>query len=385
MASDSFEILARIAGRFVLEAPVASIAPLGNGNVNDTYRVCLEGDASPDVVLQRLNTRVFPHPELVMENMRRCCEHVRAKLLQGTGPLGTRRWEVPRVYRTRIGGHPWVEAEGGFWRAISYIGASRSFDTIRDGSQAREVGLGLGMFHALISDLPVADLADTLEGFHITPTYLEAFDRALERSAGGGAATGSPLHVGLEAVQRRRALVPVLEQAKASGRLCLRPIHGDPKINNLLMDSRSGRAIALIDLDTVKPGLVQYDIGDCLRSGCNGLGEETTDWPSVRFDAALCRELLEGYVSVARSFLREADFDHLFDAIRLIPFELGLRFLTDHLCGNPYFKTSRPDHNLTRALVQFQLTESIEAQEGDLRRLIDGLRPPASLGARGHR
>ena len=132
--------------------------------------------------------------------------------------------------------------------------------------------------------------------------------------------------------------------------------------------------MGLVDLDTVKPGLVHYDIGDCLRSGANPLGEETADWQGVRFETDLGRAILAGYLSMARDFLAEPDYAYLYDAIRLIAFELGLRFFTDYLAGNVYFKARHPEHNLARALVQFKLTESIEAQETAIAAIIRDLR-----------
>ena len=159
----------------------------------------------------------------------------------------------------------------------------------------------------------------------------------------------------------------VLEQARAQGRLRPRPIHGDPKVNNVLLQRASGQAIALIDLDTVKPGLLHYDLGDCLRSVANPLGEETHDWRAVRFDTELAEALLRGYGSVAGAMLSDDDVELVYDAVRLIAFELGLRFLTDHLAGDVYFRCDAPGHNLRRALVQFQLTASIEAQEAPIR------------------
>jgi Ser/Thr protein kinase RdoA (MazF antagonist) len=175
-------------------------------------------------------------------------------------------------------------------------------------------------------------------------------------------------------VAARRAWAPVLEEARAQGRLRLRPIHGDPKVNNVMVDTATGLAVGLVDLDTVKPGLVHYDIGDCLRSGCNPLGEETGDWEAVRFEPDLGRAILNGYLSLARDFLVENDYTYLYDAIRLITFELGLRFFTDYLEGNVYFKARRPEHNLARALVQFKLTESLEAQAAAIGAIIRDLR-----------
>ena len=175
-------------------------------------------------------------------------------------------------------------------------------------------------------------------------------------------------------VAERRAWAPVLADARAQGRLRLRPIHGDPKVNNVMLDTATGQAVAMVDLDTVKPGLVHYDIGDCLRSGCNPWGEETGDWETVRFEPELCRAMLAGYLSLARDFLTEHDYAYLYDAIRLLAFELGLRFFTDYLAGNVYFKARHPEHNLVRALVQFKLTESIESQAAAIGAIIRDLR-----------
>ena len=162
--------------------------------------------------------------------------------------------------------------------------------------------------------------------------------------------------------------------AKARDRLKLRPIHGDPKVNNVMIDTGTGHAIGIVDLDTVKPGLVHYDIGDCIRSCCNTAGEETENWEDVRFEPDLCRAILQGYFSMARDFLTEGDYEYLYDAIRLIAFELGLRFFTDYLEGNVYFKVRHSEHNLLRALVQFKLAESIESRAGSIRAIIEDMK-----------
>jgi Ser/Thr protein kinase RdoA (MazF antagonist) len=254
---------------------------------------------------------------------------------------------------------------------MSFIDASQSFDIIKDIEHAREVGYALGMFQNLLSDLPTEKLVDTLEGFHITPRYLQHYDEVLAKNL----ATKSPdVDYALHFVSERRAWAHVLENARAQGRLHLRPIHGDPKVNNVMMDIATGQAISIVDLDTVKPGLVHYDIGDCLRSGCNPLGEETERWEMVRFEPEFCQAILQGYLSLARNFLTENDYEYLYDAIRLIAFELGLRFFTDYLAGNVYFKVRHQEHNLHRALVQFKLTESIESRETAIRAIIQDMR-----------
>ncbi|CAK6699072.1 aminoglycoside phosphotransferase family protein [Synechococcus sp. BA-124 BA4] len=368
---DASGALTAIAERFDLGGPVRGIEPLGQGNVNDTYLVRLGEPARPAAVLQRVNTGVFSSPELVMANLVAFSDHVARRLLEPPRELEGRRWVVPRVFQARADGRPWVWEGSSFWRALGYVERAQSLERIGHSGHAREVGFGLGMFHRLISDLPADHLADTLEGFHITPSYLRQFDQVIAQL---GTSPDPELSDCLTFVEQRRSLVPVLEQAKAAGILRERPIHGDPKINNVMLDLEGDQAVALVDLDTVKPGLVHYDIGDCLRSACNPLGEDIADWRAVHFDVSLCEALLSGYGSVASSFLTPADYDHIAVAIRLISFELGLRFLTDHLAGDLYFKTRYRGHNLLRARVQFRLTESIEEQEAAIEAVVAAIR-----------
>ena len=219
----------------------------------------------------------------------------------------------------------------------------------------------------MVSDLRVHKLADTLEGFHITPNYLQEYEQVRAKT---DIAASSESNYCQEFIQARADWATVLENAKEQGILQLRTIHGDPKINNIMFDRDRLKAIAMIDLDTVKPGLVHYDIGDCLRSGCKLLGEETQNWQEVAFNLELAEAILSGYFAIAQAFLTTHDYEYIYDAIALITFELGLRFFTDYLAGNVYFKVNYPEHNLLRALVQFQLTASIEAQEKLLRQII---------------
>jgi Ser/Thr protein kinase RdoA (MazF antagonist) len=369
--------LTNIAQQFAASRQVTAIRAFGSGNINDTFLVTIVDETEPHFVLQRINTHVFHQPALVMQNMRIFTQHVCDKLQCELNQ--ERRWAVPRVLLTIDAQDRWIETDGSYWRAISFIDDSESIDIIQDIEHGREVGYALGRFHHLISDLPPEQLADTLEGFHITPQYLEDYDRVLPTYTGIVDAQTQKLcqrqvDYCLKFVQDRREWARVLEDAKQEGKLPLRPIHGDPKVNNVMICTTTQQAIGIIDLDTVKPGLVHYDIGDCLRSGCNPLGEETTEWEQVQFDTQMCRAILEGYLSQASGFLTEYDYEYLFDGIRLIAFELGLRFFTDYLAGNVYFKVKYPTHNLDRALVQFKLTESIETQEIAIRSIIEDLR-----------
>ena len=355
--------LAAIAQQFIGDGAVREIRPLGSGNINDTYLV----DTEQPFVLQRINTQVFPQPHQVMDNLCRFVSHARQRL--GQTSLN-RRWEVPNVLRTLDDRHHWLDAQGNVWRGLSFVEGTTTFDTIQNQNHAVEIGYGLGCFHSLLSDLPITSLTDTLPGFHITPSYLKQYDATLAKAT----------IVSLEEqhccslIEHHRKQLSVLEDAKIAGSLPLRSIHGDPKINNILIDTATGQSASLIDLDTVKPGLVHYDIGDCLRSSCNPLGEETTHWQAVTFDVDLCAAVLQGYLSSARDFLQPVEYDYIYDAIWLITFELGLRFFSDHLAGDIYFKTQRPNHNLERALVQFQLAKSIHIQKSAIQTVINQLR-----------
>ena len=360
--------LVAIADQFALQGKVTAVQSFGSGNINDTFLVTLDSSGEKHFVLQRINTQVFHQPQLIMQNMRIFTEHIHERL-QRT-PL-SRRWEVPRVLLTKDAQDHWRDADGSFWRAISFIEGSQSFDTMHNQEHAKEIGYALGMFHNLISDLPPEKLADTLEGFHITPVYLQHYNEVLTKTT----PRQSPeVNYCLQFVSDRQVWAHVLENAKATGDLPLRLMHGDPKINNVMFDTATQQAVSVVDLDTVKPGLVHYDIGDCLRSGCNPAGEETEQWESVHFDTDLCQGILQGYLSVAKAFLTENDYSYIYDAIRLLAFELGLRFFADYLAGNVYFKVKHPEHNLARVLVQFKLTESIESQETTIRNIIQDMK-----------
>jgi len=165
----------------------------------------------------------------------------------------------------------------------------------------------------------------------------------------------------------------MLEDALEAGRLVPRIIHGDPKVNNILLDSRTGEAVAMIDLDTVKPGLLHYDLGDCLRSSCNPAGEEPEDLGAVSFDLDLARAVLEGYMATAGAVLGPDDLELIPGSARLLPFELGLRFLTDHLEGDTYFRVAHRGQNLRRALVQFKLAEQAAARHDALADIVRSL------------
>jgi len=349
---------------------VLNIEEHAGGNVNDTFVVTTKDDGR--FILQRLNTKVFKNPKLVIANMCTIAKHTEGILQQIPLPH-SRRWVVPKVLYTRFSDSSdpnafWIDEDLGFWRAITYVEHATAYQKIKTPSHGFEVGFGLGLFQSLISNLKPTDLHDTLPGFHITPRYLQKFQEAM--SARSSLLITTEESYCFKFIDQRSSWCSVLEDAAAKKILKVRPIHGDPKTANIMLDNDTGQAVALIDLDTVKPGLVHYDIGDCLRSSCNTAGEECTDLNAIDFDITMSKQILKGYLSIASSFFTEDDYEYLYDSARLISFELGMRFLTDYLENNTYFKVKHINHNLERAIIQFKLVEAIEARESEIRKVI---------------
>ena len=341
---------------FVRADTIAAITPLAAGNVNHTWLVLLKDGSRR--VLQRLNPAVFPDPGLVMDNLHLVSSHLRRRLedLHITG------LEVLRVLRAENGADRLPDADGGIWRMVDHIDAGGTRRTVDNRAQATAIGRTLGCFHLLLADLEPSLLGDPLPGFHVTPAYLAAYDRAAARNA---AATDEERFCAA-CIASHRSLATALHR-DGSG-LRRQVIHGDPKVANFLFAPGCDRVVSLIDLDTVAPGLLLHDLGDCLRSCCNRQGEDPDDPARTRFDADLFSAVLAGYAQVAGNLPGAADRALLPTAVQVITFELGLRFFTDHLQGNRYFAVDRPGHNLHRALVQFHLLRSLGEQRRDLDR-----------------
>jgi Ser/Thr protein kinase RdoA (MazF antagonist) len=356
-----------IARQFDFGAPLRDVSAHGRGLINDTYLVTLDTSPSRRAILQRINSRVFPQPQHIMQNLRRLLDHAQRAIAQMSKQDTQLR--LPDLYRANDGRDFVLDTDGNYWRALHFIEDSRALDALENTTQAHNIGRALGGFHALLNELPIQQLHTTLPGFHIAPNYLARFD-----ALNAHVTVAADAAAACDFVATHRSLAATLEHGKHSGLLPLRATHGDPKLDNYLFHVHSDRVMSLIDLDTVQPGLIHYDLGDCLRSCCNRSGESAHDAETTQFDLELCGAILRGYVDAARVFLTAPDFDFMYDAIRLLPFELGLRFLTDHLEGDVYFKTNIPGQNLHRARVQFQLTARIEQNETALRAMIAGLR-----------
>ncbi|MDX1776665.1 MAG: aminoglycoside phosphotransferase family protein, partial [Desulfobulbales bacterium] len=300
----------------------------GRGIIHDTYLVT-PGNGADRFILQRLNTSIFLNPQAVMHNLQVVCDHIEKRMQLGNSGIDA-AWQMLHAIPARDGRYLFIDADGDFWRALSFIQGAVSLEQISGPAAAREVGRALGTFHLLVSDLDPELLHETLPGFHNVEQYLEHF-AAVAVEAGDESEAGRFCQ---RFIEERQDWAPVLENARRDNLLRLRVIHGDPKITNIMVDRLTGKAVSIIDLDTVMPGLVLYDIGDCLRSCCNPSGEEVTDLAGVLFDPDRCESVLSGYADAAPGVLRHEDFDFLYDAIRLIPFELGLRFYADFLAGD---------------------------------------------------
>ena len=364
----------KVATQFEVPGRLVTVQPLGAGNVNDTYRVIMRTTFSEEqFVLQRINQAVFKDPAAVMTNMKIVTDYAH-KRIEAEAENADRIWQLPRVIETREGQDYVVDEEGEYWRALSMIASTRSYEKVESPEVATEAGRVLGHFQRIISDCPMDKMLDTLPGFHITPGYLKQYDETLSSEKGQEMLNSSMEAMRLgRFVENRREFLSVLEDAKESGELQVRPVHGDPKITNIMIDQITGKGTCIIDLDTVKPGLVHYDFGDAVRSSCNPAGEETSDLSEVFFDVDLFEALVKGYLREAGEFLTDSDRKYLFDSVRLITFELGLRFFADFLAGDVYFKTVYDGQNLNRARVQFALCESIEAREPKIKRVLEAI------------
>ena len=351
----------RAASFFLSEKDIANISVFGSGNINDTYMVTLR--SGEERILQRLNPAVFPDPVLVMRNMHRVTEHLRRTRDRYGPPPG--QFRIIQLFPGKTGDF-YKAKDGAVWRLMSRIKDSRTIQVIDRPRQAGELGRTLGVFHRLGSTLDPSTLADTLPGFHQTPAYLQLYDRV--KAAAGTSNNGPQTEYCHAFIGKRRAMTTILEDARP--RLRHQVIHGDPKVANFLFNPDGDRVISLIDLDTVKPGLLLHDIGDALRSCCNPAGETAQRPDSAFFDPRMLLSWLREYFAEAGFLLTHEDKTRIVAAILLMSFEVGLRFFTDHLNGNPYFKIRFQGQNLQRAMAQFHLARSIERQRVALESIV---------------
>jgi Ser/Thr protein kinase RdoA (MazF antagonist) len=294
-----------------------------------------------------------------MENIRRVTAHL-AEKMSGT-PEAARR--VLTLVPARDGKSFYCDAAGSWWRVFPFIERTRAVDVVESPAQAFAVARAFGQFQKLLADLPAPRLHDTIPDFHHTPKRFAALEKAVATDACNRAASAQPE---IEFARRHQAVCRVLLDAKLPERVT----HNDTKLNNVLLDDATGEGVCVIDLDTVMPGLALDDFGDLVRSLTNPAAENERDLARVEMQFPVFAALLRGYLAAAADFLTPAEKNLLPVAGQLIAYELGLRFLTDHLAGDTYFKARRVDENLDRCRVQFKLFESLRRQEPAMHQLV---------------
>ena len=352
--------------QFCPDAAVLSLARHGSGHIHDTFLAALRGTDGTEkkYILQRINRNVFAEPEKLTENIAKVTAHLREKVLARGGDPAR---EVLNFLPDRRGELCWQDPSGEYWRCCPYIEGTVTYDTVTDPAVFREGGTAFGNFLRQMADHPAETLYESIRGFHDTAARLEAFRQAVREDPLGRAAF---VQEEIRFFLSRSALAEAFAGLAESGKIKLRVTHNDTKLNNVLFEAATGRAVCVTDLDTVMPGLVMNDFGDAVRSGCNTAGEAAEDPGKVRFDPALFRAFAEGFLAGCGGSLSEEERRLLPAGALVMTYECGLRFLTDYLLGDVYFRISRPDHNLLRARAQMALLADMERSKPEMERII---------------
>ena len=336
---------------------MASVEPIDKGHINDTYLVRItHASGTKRYVLQRINTNVFPNPAAVMENIDRVTAHINGLAqLQSTDRLPQQSQLT--LIRARDGECFVNDSDDRFWRLWPFIYGASTFDTVQSAKTAYGAAAAFGDFQHLVHDLPGPRLHDTIPDFHNTPARFTQFHSALESDVCGRAGLcAQEIDIALS----HEESAGLLFDLHRCGELPERIVHNDAKINNVLFDIDTGSPVCVIDLDTVMPGLALYDFGDLVRTAAMPVAEDSTDLQNAVIQLELYEQLVAGYVDHAVDFLSEAELQHLAHAGKIITVETGLRFLTDHLSGDTYFRIHHPDQNLHRARTQLAFAASID-------------------------
>ena len=293
-----------------------------------------------------------------MDNVRRVAQHLHNKRTAGQSSLS--------LLPTSDGGHFHVDETGEYWRMYHYLEGTRGFDSIPSVAHAREAAAEFGRFQEQLCDLPGPRLKETIPDFHNTRTRYSQLHEALAGDAHNRAAhCGPEIDWALAREQQAASLIDL----QAVGEIPERITHNDTKINNVMFDLDSDKAVCVIDLDTVMPGLALNDFGDMVRTATSPTAEDETDLSTITMRMDYYEALVDGYLGTAGNFLNEAEVENLAMSGKVITIETGVRFLTDYLNGDKYFRVQRPHHNLDRCRAQFALAASIDAQLSEMQRL----------------
>ncbi len=337
------------------------------GHINETYSATYDqGGTRVRYIHQKINRTVFKDPDTVMENVVRVTRHLRAKLEALQVRDITRRCLT--IVPTRDGKSAYRDSSGEYWRTFVFVEGVETFESVRSPRQAHEAGRAFGFFQNLLVDLPGPRMTDTIPHFHHTRKRFQAFQKAVAQDHFNRAASARPE---IEFALKHEGIVDTLLNALAKKKIPERITHNDTKFNNVMLDTVTGEAMCVVDLDTVMPGCVLYDFGDMVRTATSPTMEDELDLSKVRMQMPMFKKLAEGYLETAGQFLTPAEKSYIAFAGKLITLTIGLRFLTDHLAGDTYFRIHRPGHNLDRCRTQFKLVESIEEQEEPMQSHVD--------------
>lgn len=358
--------LRAIAGRFAIVGDFTDAEPYGTGHINDTFVSTFDqGGARVRYIHQRINHNVFKQPEVVMANIERVLAHLHLKLREAGEP------QVHRHALTIIparDGRTWHrDAEGNTWRTYVFIEGAATHDIIGSPDMAYHAARAYGHFQGLLADLPLPRLDETIPDFHNTSKRFEDLEQAIRADRANRAAG---VRAEIDFALARRDITGLLTGLQRQGLIPERITHNDTKLNNVMIDNATGSGICVIDLDTVMPGLIHYDFGDMVRSATRSGAEDERNLGGITMLAEMFEALTRGYLESAGGFLTKTEIDHLVFSSILITFEIGIRFLTDYLAGDVYFKVHRPGHNLDRCRTQFKMVQEMERERTGMERVV---------------
>ena len=343
---------AEIVGHFQIEGTVVKVEPLGNGLINDTYKVTTAEADKPDYVLQRINHAIFQDVDLLQHNIEVVTAHIRQKLEEsGTTDIDRK---VLRFIPTASGKTYYFDGTS-YWRVMVFIPRAQTFETV-NAAYSYDAGKAFGHFQAMLSDLP-EQLGETIPNFHNMEFRLQQLHEAVQADAAGRVKEMQPY---LDEIERRAAYMCQAEQLYREGRLPKRICHCDTKVNNMMFDE-NGEVLCVIDLDTVMPNFIFSDYGDFLRTAANTAAEDEPDLSKIGFNTEIYEAFSSGYLESASTFLTPLEKDLLPYAVALFPYMQCVRFLADYLNGDTYYKIQYPEHNLVRTRAQFRLLQCVEA------------------------
>ncbi|MCE9615647.1 MAG: aminoglycoside phosphotransferase family protein [Lentisphaerae bacterium] len=355
-----------IAARFTIPGTLVDAQPYGTGHINDTYAVTMEaGSRRTRYIFQRINTRIFTNVDALMTNISRVTAHVRSKLSAIPGADLERG--TLTVIPTRDGAPYHLTPTGENWRCYLFIEGARTYDVLTKPRQAYEAARAFGMFQRMLADLPAPPLHDIIPFFHHTPRRFQKLEEALAADVRKRAGTCG---VEMAFCREREPLTHTVVRDLESGAIPWRVTHNDTKINNVMLDDQTGAGIAVIDLDSVMPGSILYDFGDEMRTSIGHFAENERDLSKVFVDLEYFDQLVGGYLSATRDTLTKREIELLCFSGILITFTIGIRFLTDYLQGDVYFRTHREGENLDRARTQFALVRSIEDNRDTMEAMV---------------